>query len=135
MGIKEFESPLYWRYFLALEEDVVSLSKYIEFTNDNFDTYSIELSSLLLSAGSEVDAVAKQVCRTINPKTKASNIGHYGSQIQAALPVVGRYELTIPRFGLVLRPWSSWAGKTRKSPVWWRTRSALIHFRMTLSKS
>lgn len=131
MGIREFESPLHWRYFLALEEDVVSLSRYIEFTKNNFSTYSTELSSILLGAGSEVDVVAKQVCRTINSKTKASHIGHYAAQIHAAYPNVGRFELTVPRFGLVLRPWDSWAGKSRKSPLWWRAYNNVKHSRHT----
>lgn len=131
MGIREFESPLHWRYFLALEEDMVSLSRYIEFTSDNFGTYSTELSSILLGAGSEVDVVAKQVCKTINSKTKANHIGHYGAQIQAAFPVVGQFELTMPRFGLVLRPWDSWSGKSRKSPDWWRAYNDVKHSRHT----
>lgn len=39
MGIHETESPKYWNYFLALEADLVNLSRYIEFTEDNFSSY------------------------------------------------------------------------------------------------
>lgn len=131
MGIRESESPIHWRYFLALEEDLVSLSRYIEFTKDNFGAYSTELSSILLGAGSEVDVVAKQVCRTINPKSKAKFISHYGSQIQAAYPNVGHFELRMPRFGLSLRPWDSWSGKTQKSPLWWKAYNDVKHSRHT----
>ena len=42
-------SNQYWNYFLAIEQDMEKLSRYIEFTDDNFPTYSIELTYLLLS--------------------------------------------------------------------------------------
>jgi hypothetical protein len=40
MGIHEMQTPSHWNYFLALEEDVVRLSRYIEFTQDHFSAYS-----------------------------------------------------------------------------------------------
>ena len=91
----------------------------------------MELASILLSAGSEVDVVSKQVCRTINPKTKARTIAHYGAQIGAALTEVGNYEVIMPRHGLALRPWDSWAGKGRRSPVWWKAYNNVKHRRHT----
>jgi len=70
MGIHEIESPLHWRYFLLLEEDLMVLARYIEFTKDNYDSYSVELGRILLSAGSEVDVVANKLAKKSTPRRK-----------------------------------------------------------------
>jgi len=127
MAIKETKSPLHWRYFLLLEEDLMVLARYIEFTQDNYDSYSVELARILLSAGSEVDVVAKQVCQKVDPKTKAKNIGHYRQQLRPAFPQIEHMTLTMPRFGLELCPWSNWQ-KNRK-PHWWGAYNSVKHDR------
>ena len=133
MSIKhtESESPIHWRYFLALEEELLGLARYVELSEDNFSTYSIELASLLLNAGSEVDVVAKQICKKIKKDSKAKNIGHYANQIGAALPVVGKFKLTLPRYGLALQPWVNWSANPRKSPFWWKSYNNVKHQRHT----
>ncbi|WP_169709591.1 hypothetical protein [Deferrisoma camini] len=133
MGIEhaKSESPIHWRYFLALEEDLRQLARYIEFAEDNFSTYSVELASLLLSAGSEIDVVAKQICKRIKRDSKANNIGHYANQIGAALPSVGKFKLSLPKYGLCLHPWKNWSSNPRKSPYWWKSYNNVKHQRHT----
>ncbi len=41
------ESKIHWNYFLALENDLDRLSRYVEFTTPNYPVYSIELRSPL----------------------------------------------------------------------------------------
>ncbi len=100
MGIAmtETKSPPHWRHFLALEEDLASTVRYIEFAEANFKTYSVEFTSLLLSACSEVDVVCKLLCKNLDKKSKASNIGHYASKLGSAYPSLGNFEVEIPRF-------------------------------------
>jgi hypothetical protein len=74
----------HWNYFLALEKDLEAASRYIEFSPDNFNTYSIELAHLLLSAASEVDTLAKCICSILDPKAKPENINEYRRIIKAA---------------------------------------------------
>ena len=112
-----------------MEEDLVHLARYIEFNEENFPTYSIELASLLLGAGSEIDVVAKQICRKINPSSKAKNIWNYGNQIAAALPTVGEFKLILPKYGLDLQPWENWSTKPRKNPFWWQSYNDVKHNR------
>src|SRR2546428_5789614 len=37
----------YWQHFLALEADFAATSRYVEFSQQNFPTYSIEYAKLL----------------------------------------------------------------------------------------
>ena len=71
MAIEEKESLLHWNYFLAIESDLGKVSRYIEFTQENFGVYSIELAHLLLTSASEVDVVAKGICRFLEKGNRA----------------------------------------------------------------
>jgi hypothetical protein len=111
-------SLAHWNYFLALEKDLEVLSRYVEFTQKNFTCYSLEISRILFSAASEVDVVAKELCKKINPNSSASNINHYRDEIRTTYPSLHTFKVTIPRFGLELTPWSNWSD-VNGVPDWW----------------
>jgi hypothetical protein len=52
----------HWDYFLALEDDLAKLARYIHFSTDNLDTYSIEFARLLMASTQEIDVLFKQIC-------------------------------------------------------------------------
>ena len=82
MGIQHESTTIpHWNYFLSLEEDIYHIARYIEFSEANYQCYSMELARLLFSASSEIDIVAKQYCKKINPQSRASNITDYKSEI------------------------------------------------------
>ena len=48
-----------WDYYLVLERELVDSFNYVELSNDNFSTYSVEFAKMLLSICSEFDSVFK----------------------------------------------------------------------------
>ena len=48
-----------WDYYLVLERELVNSFNYVELSNDNFSTYSVEFAKMLLSICSEFDSVFK----------------------------------------------------------------------------
>lgn len=129
MGIQERAILLHWNYFLALEEDVVRLSRYLEPTESNFNAYSLELARILFAAASEVDVVAKQLCKKLNSKSKARVITEYRKDIVGAYPQLPSAIVDISRFGLTLTPWDQW--ENGESPIWWRAYNNVKHQRHT----
>lgn len=127
MGIEEKVTPIHWNYFLALEEDVAHLARFLELTTANFESYSIELGRMLFAAASEVDVVAKQYCQQINPEARAGNITSYKTAITNRHPLFNSIKVHMPRFGLTLEPWANWAGKSQ--PLWWRAYNKVKHER------
>lgn len=127
--IKFTESKLHWNYFLALEKDLETLSRYIELCEANLKlpTFSIELAHLLFAAASEVDVVAKALCKTVTPNARCKNIDNYKSIITKALPDFALTEVTIPRYGLTLTPWESW--EKGGNPDWWKSYNNIKHER------
>lgn len=118
---------LHWNYFLALEADAEKLSRYVEFTEDNFSTYSIELAHLLLAAASEVDVVAKILCKKVAPPIKADSINKYCEILKPVYQNIQRMNILMPRYGLELCPWIDWSDDG--VPEWWTAHNKVKHHR------
>lgn len=129
MGIHEAPTPRHWNYFLAIEDDVVRLSRYLEPTQDNFASYSLELARILFAAAAEVDVVSKQLCARLDRRSKANNIKEYKKAILAAYPQITSSQVQVPRFGLTFNPWEQW--RKSVSPLRWKAYNNVKHRRHT----
>ncbi|WP_354675276.1 hypothetical protein [Cupriavidus alkaliphilus] len=127
MAILRSHSYVHWNYFLALEEDLDRLSRYVDLAGGNDATHSIEIARLLLGASSEVDVVLKQLCRKHHPKSAAATINAYFGVVSEACPNFIGFEVQIPRYGLTLHPWSNWAEGV--PPIWWQDHNKVKHHR------
>ena len=110
-------AKLHWNYFLALERDMETITRYVEFSSGNYQTYSIEFAHLLFAAASEVDVVAKLLCAHFAPSSPRGNINEYRGVLTSALPDLATTKIYLPRYGLDFTPWSNWTGGT--NPAWW----------------
>lgn len=129
MAITEKPKLIHWNYFLSLDSDAEKLSRYVEFTEKNFETYSIEMVRLLLSASSEVDVIARQLCIKIDKNINPDNIkmNDYRIIINPKYTKIKEMKIEIQRYGLELTPWDEW--KKDKSPVWWTEHNKVKHQR------
>lgn len=131
MVISTAGSKTHWNYYLALEQDMETLSRYIEFSESNFRVYSIELAHLLFAAASEVDVLAKLLCRLVAPTMERTNIDKYREALTPAIPELPSAEVFVERYGLSFKPWKSWGTHTGadKNPRWWRSYNNVKHER------
>jgi hypothetical protein len=120
-------AKLHWNYFAALEQDLDAVARYVEFSTQNFGTYSIELAHLLFAAASEVDVVAKLLCALVSPPLPRANISQYKAALLPGIPELPTTTVFIPRYGLSFEPFSSWSG--RSNPGWWRSYNNVKHQR------
>tara|TARA_R110000850_G_scaffold254614_1_gene380249 strand:+ start:134245 stop:134841 length:597 start_codon:yes stop_codon:yes gene_type:complete len=121
------DSKHHWNYFLSLEDDLAKVARYIEFTEHNLPTYSIELARILLSASSEVDVLLKQLCFFIEKRTKASNINHYQKIIGEYISDFSNESVFIHRYGFDFVPWKAW--NEGENPTWWKSHNQVKHHR------
>ena len=128
MGIHYQESNIHWNYFLSIEKDFENLSRYIEFTESNNSTFSIELARLLMTATQEVDVIMKQLCELVDEESTADSIGGYKSVINEKIPEFNNETVFIPRFGMSSKPWSEWKIE-HKHPLWWTANNKIKHRR------
>ena len=127
MTIQVSASLLHWNYFLALEDDLIKVSRYIEFSKKNFGTYSIELAHLFIASSSEVDVIAKGICNYLDTNSNPQNINEYKAIITKGIPGFSSEIVYVPRFGLTLTPWTNWSGT--QNPLWWRKYNNVKHQR------
>jgi hypothetical protein len=121
----------YWQHFLALEADFAAASRYVEFAQPNFKTYSTEFAKLLLAIGSEVDVLCKNICAKIDPAAKRGNIDDYRACIVSHNARITTEEALIRRYDLVFKPWDAWS--RGQNPTWWRSYNNVKHERNTYS--
>lgn len=118
---------LHWNYFLALEDDLEELSRYIEFSSDNLDTYSIETARILMLASQEVDVLLKRICKK-HGDTSTKEEG-YRKFMFEKYPNFVDIEINILRYELQCVPFSEW--KDAKTPDWWTANNKVKHRRDT----
>jgi hypothetical protein len=127
MAISRTSTLIHWNYFLALEEDLDSLARYVDLSGQNDNTFSIEIARLFLSASAEVDVVLKQLAVKHNTTSTASSINAYFSEINQHCPDFTGFTVLVPRYGLTLTPWTSWTAST--PPFWWQDHNKVKHHR------
>ncbi|EGU37398.1 hypothetical protein VIBRN418_07888 [Vibrio sp. N418] len=118
-------------YYLSLESDLEVCSKYVEFSEDNFRTYSVQFTKIIMAASAEIDTLAKEMCKIIDPSLDPKSIrgiGKYAELILGKYPKLVNIEMSVPRYGLSFKPWGNWS-KT-ESPSWWQGNNALKHDRV-----
>jgi hypothetical protein len=117
----------HWNYFLAIEEDLENLSRYIDLREDNFATYSIETAKILMAASQEVDVLLKAICR--HHKAKAESIGDYFDLMMKKHPAIFDAKVRLVHHGLVRAPYKGWT--RTKPPGWWSANNKVKHERDT----
>jgi hypothetical protein len=128
VGIRTQIFEPHWNYLLAIERDLDEISRYVEFDERNFGCFSIEIDRVLLASAAEVDVVCKQICRSINTRSKAERISRYRTEIVPAFPNIPNFQVLLPRFGLTLTPWDDW-NKSGGVPFWWTAYNKIKHHR------
>ena len=130
------KASIHWNYFLTIEQDLINLSRYIEFTEGNFNTYSTELTRLLISTASEVDVLLREFCNDKNP-TEKRNVRTYREFFQNTDGMEGfiNEDVIIPKYNLSFRPWAwdIWLdddeGESKRCPEWWDANNKVKHQR------
>ena len=126
MTDKEFIDR-YWKQYIMIEKEFKASFKYVALDIDNYSAYSDVYAKVLLQVGSEVDVIAKVICRKINTSSCADSISRYQIEICSHF---SEFEDVIVKCGdEELRPWKGWA---INSPIWWRVYNGVKHNRNSI---
>ena len=120
----------HWSYYLAIESQLAETARFVEFSDQNKNTYSIEFARILLAAASEIDVIAKQLCKLLDSNSEAGSIFQYQSVINKYLPNITQEVIRISRYSAVLQPWENFA-LPNLPPTWWTAYNKVKHHRHT----
>ena len=110
-----------------LVRDLEEISRYIEICEENKGTFSLALVQLLLAVGSEVDVVAKLLCKKYEPATTCGNIDEYREVLFQYIPKITTVQVELRRYEPIIFPWADW--RAGNNPPWWRSYNAVKHNR------
>ncbi len=115
----------HWNYFLAIEEDVVRLSRFVEFSTDNFNTYSTEMTRILMAATQETDVLLHAICA--HRGNDSDSEAKYRSFVRRRFPHFVNHKVALAQWELVLTPFEAWS--SNGTPVWWTANNKVKHQR------
>ena len=118
----------YWRYFLKLESDFYTTSRYLGGSTRNDATCSIEFAQQLICINTECEAVLKKICRAIDSKNPTANMGHYKRTLQRKFQKIHSATVYVESFSRTLQPFAGWniAGGRLE---WWNAFQDLKYHR------
>lgn len=117
----------HWEYFLAIESDLDACTRYVDFSEKNYTTFSIEFARIILASCSEIDTIMKLLCKKIDSAKRAENILSYFPIIGAKYSKFTESEIIVPRYKLEFKPWKGWNNST--PPTWWTGYNKIKHHR------
>jgi len=120
-------SLTHWNYFLAIEQDLINLSRYIEFCEDNFKVYSIEIARIIMASTQEIDVVMKEICKNKGGLSRSET--GYRTFIPTIYPKLMDRKIEVPKYELSFIPFAEW--KLNKTPNWWTANNKIKHQRNT----
>lgn len=123
---KDLKFQLHWNYYLAIESELKTLTRFIEFSENNFKTNSIELSKLLMTLGSEIDVILKLICKDIFKEIKGNMKGYLEVLIKE-LPIILNESIYINQYNIELKPFKDCTSES--TPFWWSSYNKVKHHR------
>jgi hypothetical protein len=124
-----FKKPIHhWNYYLAIEDDLLNTSRYVEFSIDNMKTYSVEYTKIILSAASEVDVLLKQIYLFFGYRKRKPNFKDYCNVIKEKLNSLITEKLCLEQYGITLSPFTEWENDNQ--PDWHIAYNNIKHNRI-----
>lgn len=119
----------YWNYYRVLEEDFLSITRYIEICEENNQTRSNEIIKQIQAIGSEFDNICKEICGFNLSDRK--NIKDYSDWIFKNIDNVRETIITVKNTrNTILQPFENWDENKPSSLFWWEAYNQIKHNRI-----
>ena len=116
----------YWNYYRVLEEDFLSITRYIEICEENHQTCSNEIIKQIQAIGSEFDNICKEICGFNLSDRK--NIKDYADWIFKNIDNVRKTIITVKNTrNTILKPFENWNENKASSLFWWEAYNDIKH--------
>ena len=107
-----------------IEKEFRKSIQYISLSAENGHSYSDFYAKLLLQIGSEIDVIAKILCKEISSESGADDICKYRNEILRVHPEIEFVSIKCDSITVI--PWKNWASSP---PTWWRVYNGVKHSR------
>jgi hypothetical protein len=95
--ITHTEAKVHWSFFIALEQDVEVMARYIEPVPQNFGAFSLEMCRILFAAASECEIVLKELAKLFRFESERFDINRLQEVIMANMPELADEKVFVRR--------------------------------------
>ena len=145
----------YWRYYTELENEMLATSQYVDFSQGNFNTYSVEFMKLYQAVCSEIDVFGKALASEMNvsfkPDDTSVSVHKWWFEIQSWYKTLTKKTVVFCQ-EYQLTPWENyqteWVRNKKgalycrvcqmpniKTPSWWSEYNGVKHHRTSKDNS
>lgn len=126
--ISNEKDRIHWEYFLALEKDLVRLSRFISLEKRNKSVNSIELARLLLACSAECDTLFKSICHQLDNSfdKKKGSIDKYRRILNIHISNLASIDIRLRGHDWKNKPLKGFKNRT---PAWWNANNSVKHNR------
>lgn len=121
-------NSLFWNYYIMIEDNVVNLSRYIDFRDSNLKTCSNEIISQLLNIGSEIDVLCKEIC--ILKATDKKEMKTYSDWFIKNINNIDTLKISVRNTSLGIQPFKQWKKEDPEVLPWWKAYNDIKHNRV-----
>jgi len=127
-NIDDFETN-YWKYFLSLEDEFISIETIIPVDDINNNTFSIKYMKIYLALCNEIDVVFKEFIEYNGWNTFSPSDGNFGKYKEIVLQQLPKFSNEIMIFSekKEIKPFDSW--NFNMKPTWWEDYNNIKHNR------
>lgn len=118
------------KYFISIEDEVFDSDLYVSIEKENFPTFSVHYSKLLLMICSEIDMLLKKLCVMIDIDFQGSSLSEYYSVITKYYQFFKIEKVRVLYSTLEFAPWQDWMES--KAPIWWSDYNKIKHRRLEI---
>lgn len=114
----------FWAYYCILENDFVFLRRYIDLSEENYNTYSQEINKQLLSVCAEFENICKHIA-----EIKKGNIREFSKWVSDIDGGVNSVKIIVKhsRASIILEPFKTWDSSGYGKSEWWQAYNKLKH--------
>ena len=106
-----------WNFFRILEEDLEECFAFVEPCEAHYGVYSDQFAAIILLACTEIENALRAFAAWAECEPMPTSINSYCRCILNTYPHLPKMVVSIPRYGLTMRPWHGWTDNS--PPEWW----------------
>lgn len=122
---------MFWNIYIQLENELIDTFKYIEFSVDNYKTYSSKFVKIFLQIGSEIDVCFKEYLKFFN-LISSDSINEYRNDLKTKDIDFFDEIVEINKLKITIKPWENL--KNNSSVLWWIAYNKVKHERVNQVK-
>lgn len=121
-------SKIFYKQYILLENDFLETDEYVTIDKSNYSTFSSRYTYLFLNICSEIDSLAEEYCKIVDPASKVKNILQKMSVIVDNDPQV-KNQTVSTKYPYELINIVPFANFGAEAAGWWKDYNLVKHFR------